>query len=76
MLCVECGDEPHSRVNDDLVKRQERHSHKAVVPALGQVGFYNLIMCFVFDMSKGVSMSSTVSFGIAVFIGLSLAYRR
>ena len=49
---------------------------KAVVPALGEVGFYNLIMCFVFDMSKGVSMSGTGSFGIAVFIGLSLAYRR
>ena len=49
---------------------------KAVVPALGVAGFYYLFMCFVFDMSKGVTMSGIVSFGIAVFIGLSLAYRR
>ena len=49
---------------------------KAVVPAVGVAAAYYLLMCSVFGMDKGVCIGGAVFFGIAVFIGLSLAYRR
>lgn len=49
---------------------------KAIVPAVGVAAAYYLLMCSVFGMDKSVCIGGAVSFGIAVFIGLSLAYRR
>ena len=49
---------------------------KAAVPAVGVAISYYVIMAFVFDMNSGATISGAVSFGIALFVGLSLAYRR
>ncbi len=49
---------------------------KSVVPAVGIAAAYYLAMCSVFGMDKGVCIVGAVSFGIAVFVGLSLLYRR
>ena len=49
---------------------------KSVVPAVGIAVAYYLVMCSVFGMDKGVCIVGAVSFGIAVFVGLSLLYRR
>ena len=50
--------------------------YKAVVPAVGIAAAYYLVMCSIFGMEKGVCIGGAVSFGIAVFAGLSLVYRR
>tara|TARA_B100001013_G_scaffold308694_1_gene212763 strand:- start:156 stop:356 length:201 start_codon:yes stop_codon:yes gene_type:complete len=50
--------------------------YKAVVPAVGIAAAYYLVMCSVFGMDKGICIVGAVSFGIAVFVGLSLLYRR
>lgn len=49
---------------------------KSVVPAVGIAATYYLLMCSVFGMDKDVCIVGAVSFGIAVFVGLSLLYRR
>ena len=49
---------------------------KAVVPAVGVAATYYFVMCSVFGMGKGACLGGAVSFGIAVFVGLSLVYRR
>ena len=49
---------------------------KAVVPAIGVAAAYYLVMCSVFGMDKGVCIGGAVSFGIVVFAGLSLVYKR
>jgi len=49
---------------------------KAVVPAVGVAAASYLLMCYVFGMGKGVCIVGAVSFGIAIFAGLSLLYRR
>ena len=49
---------------------------KAVLPAVGLAATYYFVMCSVFGMGKGVCFGGAVSFGIAVFVGLLLIYRR
>lgn len=49
---------------------------KAVVPAVGVAATYYFVMCSVFGMDKGACLGGAVSFGMAVFVALSLAYRR
>jgi len=49
---------------------------KAIVPAVGLAATYYFVMCSVFGMGKGACLGGAVSFGIAVFVGLSLVYRR
>ena len=49
---------------------------KAVVPAVGVAAAYYLLMCSVFGMDKGLCIVGAVTFGIAIFVGLSLLYKR
>ena len=49
---------------------------KAVLPAVGLAATYYFVMCSVFGMAKGACLGGAVSFGIAVFVGLLLIYRR
>ncbi|SVC25224.1 uncharacterized protein METZ01_LOCUS278078, partial [marine metagenome] len=49
---------------------------RAVVPAIGFAAAYYLVMCSIFGMDKGVCIVGAASFGIAVFVGLSLLYRK
>ena len=49
---------------------------KAVVPSVGVAATYYFVMCSVFGMNKDACLGGAVSIGIAVFVGLSLAYRR
>ena len=49
---------------------------KAVVPAVGLAVTYYFVMCSVFGMGKGACLGGAISFGIAVFVGLLLIYRR
>ena len=49
---------------------------KAVVPSVGLAATYYFVMCSVFGMGKGACLAGAVSFGIAVFVGLSLVYKR
>ena len=64
---------------DDVVMISEKTKNalsKAVVPAIGVAAAYYLVMCSVFGMDKGVCIGGAVSFGIVVFAGLSLVYKR
>ena len=49
---------------------------KAVVPAAGVAATYYLLMCSVFGMDKDVCIVGAFSFGIVVFVGSLLLYRR
>ena len=49
---------------------------KAIVPSTGAAAAYYLLMCSVFNVDKNVCLFGGVSVGIAVFIALSLVYRR
>ena len=49
---------------------------KSGVPAVGLAATYYFVMCSVFGMGKGACLGGALSFGIAVFVGLSLIYRR
>tara|TARA_B110000014_G_C19795795_1_gene413429 strand:+ start:61 stop:261 length:201 start_codon:yes stop_codon:yes gene_type:complete len=66
-------------VYDEVMMISEKTKNalsKAVVPAIGVAAAYYLVMCSIFGMEKGVCIGGAVSFGIAVFAGLSLVYRR
>ena len=49
---------------------------KALVPSTGVAAAYYLLACSIFNMDKNVCLAGSVSVGIAVFIALSLIYRR
>ena len=64
---------------DDVMMISENTKNtlsKAVVPAVGVAAAYYLLMCSVFGMDKGLCIVGAVSFGIAIFVGLSLLYKR
>ena len=64
---------------DDVVMISEKTKNalsKAVVPTIGVAAAYYLVMCSIFGMDKGVCIVGAASFGIAVFVGLSLLYRK
>jgi len=48
----------------------------AAVSAGGTGVSYYVVMALAFDMGGHSTMGGAVSFGIALFVGLSLAYRR
>ena len=64
MMCIMIGENTKNALS------------KAVVPAVGVAAISYFIMCSVFGMDKGACYAGAVSFGIAVFVGLSLVYRR
>ena len=67
------------QVYDDVTMISENTKNalsKAVVPAVGVAAAYYLLMCSVFGMDKGLCIVGAVTFGIAIFVGLSLLYKR